>query len=242
MPCQQEALILSTFISCMLTKEILWIFEDNWTPGQLKSTLLDCTGGPWDKINAVTGKQWESTPCTKKGALRIQNVSDFSGNWWQMLDGFSYMAVGGSSRLLAPPRCWSWSSSSGSSRLSAGLFGGVRKEVGLIMNMTTARRTQAIAIMAKELSGPPPLGPGNCPSWLHSLSVQYDWDWRRRLSSLLIAISWLKMHSQGSKSLPSAILARSFVCLSSNLMQVPATDPNAICKSTKGLPAVCKGL
>lgn len=52
MPGQQEALILSTFISCMLTKEIVWIFEDNhWTPGQLKSTLLDCTGGPWDKIN-----------------------------------------------------------------------------------------------------------------------------------------------------------------------------------------------
>ena len=108
MPCQQEAVMLSTFISCMQTKEILWIFEDNWTPGRLKSTLLDCTGGPWDKINAVTGKQWESTPCTKKGALRIQNVSDFSGNWWQMLDGFSYMAVGGSSRLLAPPRCYKY--------------------------------------------------------------------------------------------------------------------------------------
>lgn len=79
MPCQQEAVMLSTFISCMLTKEILWIFEDNWTPGQLKSTLLDCTGGPWDKINAVSDKQWESTPCTKKGLCASRMYPIFRG-------------------------------------------------------------------------------------------------------------------------------------------------------------------
>jgi len=69
---------------------------------------------------------------------------------------------------------------------------------------------QAIAIIMKPpLGSPSPpvalAGPGR-PSVKHSLSVQVLCELLSSESSRRIAISWLKMHSQGSQP-PSAILA-----------------------------------
>jgi len=157
MPGQQEAVMLGTFISCMLTKEILWIFEDNWTPDQLKSTLLDCTGGPWDKINAVTGKQWESTPCTKRVLCASRMYPIFrgiGGKCWT--DFLTWQSV-------ALPVCW----------LPLGVGHGHRLRghpVSLLACLAVSGRR-----WASSWTWPRPGGPRPSPSWRKSCPDLRRW-------------------------------------------------------------------
>lgn len=64
------------------------------------------------------------------------------------------------------------------------------------MATTTQHKVRSMSPSPPTPSDWDPGGPGI--SCRHSLSVQYDWDWRRIEMSLRIANSWFQMHSQGS--------------------------------------------